>query len=595
MQKIRGSKAAFVFQDPMTTLNPTIPVGKQITEALLHHKKLSESAAKARAIELMEQMGIRDAEHMYGLQPQFFSGGMRQRCVLAIAMAMEPKVIFADEAITALDVTVASKILDVLLEIREKTGTSIVFVSHDLGAVARIADRVAVMYAGKIVEVGTAREVFYDPRHPYTWGLLASNPALCKKGQPLYSIPGMPPSLLNPPKGDAFATRNEFALAIDYEQMPPMTKISETHFAATWLLDESAPKVERPSIGRIDGAANVKSEANAKRSGMDLPEKIVNENVGGIWSQAPRSDSDLCLHVEHLKQYFRISKKMTVKAVDDISFDIRKGEVFALVGETGCGKSTAARTIAGIYKATEGSVHFNGHEISSKKQSAGGDLQMIFQDSAAALNPRMTVEKLILEPWKIKGLDKLKGKEETKKRLLQLIKDVGLDETYLGKYPSELSGGQRQRVAIARSLMPDPKLVIADEPIASLDISIQAQIINLFRKLQQEYHFTFLFIAHDLSVVRYLSNRIGVMLQGKLVEVAETEELFDNPRHPYTQSLLSAIHLPDPDREREHKLIEYDTSTTIDGMMVEVQTGHYVLQNAAEKTECMMEADACIA
>lgn len=246
MRSIRGKNMSMVFQDPLTTLNPTIPIGKQIVEAILKHEKISRADARKRALELLQLVGIDDAENRIDLQPHFFSGGMRQRCVLAVALASHPDILFADEATTALDVTVEAKILDLLMEIREKTGIAVVFISHDLGAVARIADRVAVMYAGKLIEIGTAEEIFYEPKHPYTWGLLSSLPALAAETGELAYIPGMPPSLLDPPKGDAFAERNKYAMAIDYEEMPPMFQVSETHYAATWLLDERAPKVEAP-------------------------------------------------------------------------------------------------------------------------------------------------------------------------------------------------------------------------------------------------------------------------------------------------------------------------------------------------------------
>jgi oligopeptide transport system ATP-binding protein len=246
MRSLRGTAFSMIFQDPMVTLNPTMPIGKQITEAIHQHRNVSRDEAKARALELLDLIGIEDPVHRYDLQPHFFSGGMRQRCVLAIALASNPKIIFADEPTTALDVTVQAKMLNLLLEIRDRTGVAIVFVSHDLGVVARIADRVAVMYAGKIVEIGTAEEIFYDPRHPYTWGLMQALPSLAKEGQPLKSIPGMPPVLLDPPKGDAFAERNEYALKIDYETMPPMFQVTPTHSAATWLLDPRAPEIRSP-------------------------------------------------------------------------------------------------------------------------------------------------------------------------------------------------------------------------------------------------------------------------------------------------------------------------------------------------------------
>ncbi|BBB89442.1 MAG TPA: ABC transporter ATP-binding protein [Methylomusa anaerophila] len=248
MRSLRGSVLSMVFQDPMTTLNPTIPIGKQITESILKHNKFNREQAKKRALEMLDSVGIDNPNQRYSLQPHFFSGGMRQRCILAIALASNPKVLFADEATTALDVTVQAKILDLLLDIRNKTGISIVFITHDLGVVARIADRVAVMYAGKIVEIGTAEEIFYDPRHPYVWGLMSALPSLAREGENLNSIPGTPPVMVDPPKGDAFAVRNEFALAIDYEEMPPMFQISPTHSAATWLLDERAPRITPPIL-----------------------------------------------------------------------------------------------------------------------------------------------------------------------------------------------------------------------------------------------------------------------------------------------------------------------------------------------------------
>lgn len=246
MRKLRGGRMSMIFQDPLLTLNPTMPVGKQITESIIRHQKKDREKAKEMSIDLLRLVGINELEKMYHLQPHFFSGGMRQRCVIAVALATRPKILFADEPTTALDVTVADKILDLLIEIKNKTGISIVFISHDLGAVAKIADRVAVMYAGKIIEIGTAEDIYYRPEHPYTWGLLSSLPALAIESGELYSIPGTPPVLIDPPKGDAFAVRNEYALAIDYEKEPPMFKISDTHYAATWLLDERAPKVNRP-------------------------------------------------------------------------------------------------------------------------------------------------------------------------------------------------------------------------------------------------------------------------------------------------------------------------------------------------------------
>lgn len=588
MEKLCGSKVSMVFQDPMLTLNPTIPVGKQITEAIIKNQKVSRGDAEKKAIEMLKLVGISDAEQRYGLQPHFFSGGMRQRCVIAIALACNPQILFADEATTALDVTVEAKILDLLLEIREKTGVSIVFVSHDLGAVARIADRVAVMYAGKIAEIGTAEEVYYDPRHPYTWGLLSSLPFFTNEKGVLNPIPGMPPSLLNPPQGDAFAVRNSQALAIDYEKEPPMFKVSETHYAATWLLDERAPKVEKPSFLK-------KRQQEHCACGQD----------NRAWEKATpglqRKDSaqkEILIEAKNLKQYFRVRSDYTIPAVDDVSFGIREGEIMALVGETGCGKSTTARTLAGIYHPTGGELFYRGEKLSDKKSPFGlkrtgdndirkrmqGEIQMIFQDSGAALNPRMNIRQIMLEPIKISR--RIRDRELLENKLQEILKEIGLDESILSKRPGELSGGQRQRVAIGRSLLMEPRLIIADEPIASLDISIQAQIVMLFKKLQKEKKFSFLFIAHDLSMVRFLSDTVGVMKNGKLVEMAPTEELFGNPCHPYTRSLLSAIHVPDPVSEREHALIEYNEIQSQEENWLEISPGHRVRGEICSGAEC---------
>lgn len=553
MRQLRGSQVSMVFQDPLATLNPTIPIGRQITEAILKHEKVSRDEANRRALELLELVGIENAPERFHLQPHFFSGGMRQRCVLAVALAARPRLLLADEPTTALDVTIEAKILDLLLEIRDKTGIGIVLITHDLGVVARMADRVAVMYAGKIVEIGTADEVFHDPRHPYTWGLLSSLPSLATETGELRSIPGTPPSLLDPPPGDAFAERNEYALAIDYEQMPPMFPITQTHSAATWLLDPRAPRVEPPAC--LKKSASVSENARTEQ---------------------PSREAYL-IEAREIKQYFRLSPTMTVKAVDGVSFGIRPGEVFGLVGESGCGKSTMARTLSGIYVPTEGEVLYDGVTVSGKTTSKAQvqrmqqETQMVFQYSAASLNPRMTVEKLIGEPYVIRH------EAVSRELILRTMREVGLEETCLTKCPGELSGGQRQRVSIARSIITQPRLIIADEPIASLDISIQAQIVMLFRRLQREKRFSFLFIAHDLSMVRFISDRIGVMLHGKLVEVANTEELFSNPLHPYTQSLLSAIHIPDPALEHGKRVIHYDVNTPLGEVMKEATPEHFVL------------------
>lgn len=538
MAKLRGRFFSMVFQDPMTSLNPTMTIGSQIAEAVrVHNPKIRGKELDERVTALMELVGIDKPEERKKLYPYHFSGGMRQRAVLAIALAGNPSVLIADEPTTALDVTIQAKILDLFREIQKKMHTATIFVTHDLGVVARVADRVAVMYAGKIVEIGKVEEIFYDARHPYTWGLMQSLPAFSIGKESLHTIPGMPPSLINPPKGDAFACRNEYALAIDYKKEPPMFQVSDTHYAATWLLDERAPYVEAPPKRQ--------QEPEKKQPWKNSAAKEIIQ------------EKEILVQVKHLTKTFSFRKEKEQKAVDDVSFEIYRGEVFGLVGESGSGKSTVAKCMMNVLSPEAGTVLYQGIDTTDRKQFRQNKKvlqstrQIIFQDSTSSLNPRMKVKDIIAEPFSIQNIVPKRGSLEAEAAFQ--LKYVGLDETYLNRYPSELSGGQRQRVAIARAVAMEPQLLVADEPIASLDVSIQAQIVNLFKHLQREHGFSFLFIAHDLAMVRFLCDRVGVMYQGKLVETAPVEELFENPKHPYTKELLAAIPVPDPVKERERR------------------------------------------
>ena len=565
MRKLRGKFFSMIFQDPMTSLNPTFSIGRQIGEAVkIHNPNMRKEEIYQNVLELMELVGIGHAEERYHLYPYNFSGGMRQRCVIAIGLASNPKILFADEPTTALDVTIQAQILDLICKIQKKLGTSMVFVSHDLGAVARTADRVAVMYAGKIVEIGKTEEIFYDSRHPYTWGLMRALPSFSRDGKELDTIPGMPPVLINPPKGDAFACRNPYALAIDYEEEPPMFQITDTHYAATWLLDKRAPQIPRLSTFQ-SGIRPIRLSPMPDKPAPDQP-----------------AAGEILVDVRNLAYEFPLSRKTKLCAVDQVSFQIQKGEIFGLVGESGSGKSTVARCLMNIYRPFKGEIFYKGIDITDVKQFRQNKKmlqtrrQIIFQDSTSSLNQRMKVADIIAEPMSISHITPPRGSLRAEAEFQ--LHYVGLDASYLDKYPSELSGGMRQRVAIARALSMEPELLVADEPISSLDVSIQAQIINLFKHLQQEHGFTFLFIAHDLSVVRYLCDRVGVMYQGKIVELASARELFENPLHPYTKALISAIPVPDPILARERKLqIFRKEDFNREGNLKMVSPGHLVL------------------
>lgn len=550
MQNIRGSEISMIFQDPMTALNPTMKVGLQVVESVRKHRKIAQKEAKKIALELFELVGIPNVELRYNQYPHQFSGGMRQRIMIALALACNPKILIADEPTTALDVTIQAQILDLLKDIQKKTGTAIILITHDLGVVANIADSVAIMYAGKIVEKGTVDEIFYDPRHPYNWGLLSSMPNLDTKGE-LISIPGSPPNLMNPPKGDPFAARNEYAMAIDYQLEPPMYQITDTHYAASWLLHEKATKIAPP--------------VSVNEKGISLVQKSVEIEE----SREKRFlSSEPIMEVNNLKKYFQIDKNQTLKAVDDVSFHIMKGETLGLVGESGCGKSTTGRTILKLYEATYGEVIFqkkkiNGNVRNEEKKAIHRKMQMVFQDPYASLDSRKTVEDIIAEGMDIHQL--YQTKEERTEKVKELLELVGLPKEHASRYPHEFSGGQRQRIGIARALAVDPEFLILDEPISALDVSIQAQVVNLLKKLQMEKGLTYLFIAHDLSMVKYISDRIGVMYLGGLVELAPAEELYTEPFHPYTKALLSAIPIPNPkvERRRERIVLNSDLPSAI--------------------------------
>ena len=567
---IRGKKISMVMQDPMTSLNPLKKVGMQIQESIELHQGLDKAAAKAEAIRMLDIVGIPNPEVRYNQYPHEFSGGMRQRAVIAIAVACHPDILICDEPTTALDVTIQAQILDLIRKLQKNLGMTIIYITHDLGVVANVADRVAVMYAGQIVEIGMAEEIFYDAWHPYTWALLSALPQLGIKGEKLPTIDGTPPNLFNKITGDAFAPRNRQALAIDFKKEPPFFDVSPTHKAKTWYLDPRAPKVTQPeSIKRLAQRMNEDFGSNLKHPHED-----------------PNREADI--QVKDLQVTFGTGRKKFV-AVDNVNFEIYRGETFSLVGESGSGKTTIGRAITRINPTTAGEILYKGRKINGKI-SKELDLevikgcQMIFQDPLASLNERAKVDYIVSEG--ILNHHLYKDEQDREDKVQQALKEVGLLPEFASRFPHEFSGGQRQRIGIARALIMQPEFIVADEPISALDVSIRAQVLNLLNDLKKSRGLTYLFIAHDLSVVRFISDRIAVIHKGRIVELSEAEELFRHPLHPYTKSLLSAVPNPDPAIERNKQLVVYDPSihdySTDKPQWVEIIPGHFVYGNEKE-------------
>jgi len=660
MRSIRGGEMSMIFQDPMTSLNPAVTVGEQVAESLRLHRygnrkkdswfnavreilpKLGGKGMNEQVLEdtvdILEEVGIPEPTARLDDYPHEFSGGMRQRVLIAIALACRPQLLIADEPTTALDVTIQAQILDLINELQDERGMSVLFITHDLGVVAETCDRVAVMYAGNVVEEGPVEEIFANPSHPYTHALLESIPR--EEKERLTPIEGNVPDLIDMEEGCHFADRCPWAHDACRGQEIPS-------------LDHGGPDVDHTAkcvMEDFDPAEYADEEAGIRSSSTtDIGEPLV--RVRNLKKHFSRADDLLDKWLENQPQ--------SVKAVDGVSFDIHEGETLGLVGESGCGKSTTGETILRLLEPTDGSVLFAGEDLA---ELSGGDLrrkrrdmQMIFQDPLSSLDPRMTVGQILTEPLKIHGLPKLgitvdaetsrvsvSGKRvegpverdnanvavrvrdgevvdvdvdwpgeltvkdlevtaglqevpasevsETESdeedgvlqtvvsvsvgpskrqlrrdRVMQLIDEVGLSRDQIDRYPHEMSGGQRQRVGIARALAVDPDFIVCDEPVSALDVSVQAQILNLLEDLQEEFGLTFLFIAHDLSVVRHVSDRVAVMYLGEVVEVAKTAELFRNPKHPYTQALLSSIPVPDPTADTDDRVIlQGDVPSPID-------------------------------
>jgi peptide/nickel transport system ATP-binding protein len=543
LSRIRGRRISMIFQDPLSALTPVYTVGDQVVEALRTHTKgLSRAAAATRAAELLDLVGIPDARARAASFPHEFSGGMRQRAVIAMAIANDPDLIIADEPTTALDVTVQAQVLEVLATAREVTGAGIVVITHDLGVVAGFADRVMVMYAGRAVEAGPVDRIYYHPRMPYTLGLLGSIPRLdAEEKQPLVPIEGQPPSLVALPPGCTFAPRCPLAIDECREAEPPLAVVDgdPEHRAACIRTDEVA-----------------RSDADAVQIfGVEAPAQ-------SPLAAVPRERREVVLAVSDLQRHFPVTKGTvfrrrvgTVHAVDGVSFDVRQAETLALVGESGCGKTTTLLEILGLDVPQAGGIQVLGRDVGSldrrARKAVRRDLQVVFQDPMASLDPRMPVSDILAEPLSTHGVDTA----TIRRRVPELLDLVGLRRDQASRYPAQFSGGQRQRIGIARALALEPKLIVLDEPVSALDVSIQAGVINLLDELKARLGLAYLFVAHDLSVVRHIADRVAVMYLGKIVEIGSVADVFHAPQHPYTQALLSAIPIPDPAKERQRERI----------------------------------------
>ena len=543
---IRGEHIAMVFQDPMCSLNPVYRVGDQISEMIRAHRDVSRGEARDRAIELLRSVGIPNPERRVRDYPHEFSGGMRQRVMIAMALSLEPDILIADEPTTALDVTIQAQILRLIEEINAERDLAVILITHDLGVVAEVADRVLVMYAGQVVEDAGLDDIFYDPQHPYTWGLLGSlTPLDLPRHTRLPQIGGSPPSLLHLAPGCRFAPRCPHV----FEQCAQPPALAATaagaHRDRCWL--EPAAKTRTAQCRRPDRTAQA------------------GEHVSG---------GEPLLQVTDLVKHFPIKSGIVierevgrVRAVDGVSLEVRAGETLGLVGESGAESRHCAGSILQLTPATSGSVRFDGRELVGlsrrEMRPVRRQIQMVFQDPYASLNPRKRVGQIIGDPMELHGLA---SGAEVKRHVQDLLDRVGLQAEHYNRYPHEFSGGQRQRIGIARALALRPKLIVADEPVSALDVSVQAQIVNLLEDLQDEFGLSYLFVAHDLGVVRHVSDRVAVMYLGKIVETADSDRLYNTPIHPYSNALLSAVPVPDPRRNatRERVILEGDVPSPID-------------------------------
>ena len=530
LRRVRGNEIGVVFQDPQNSLNPAFTIGNQMVETIRAHTDLSRRAARARAVALLDRVGIYRAASRINDYPHQMSGGMAQRVMIAMAISLGPKLLIADEPTTALDVTVQAQILSLLRSLQAETGMGLLIISHDLSVIAETADEVVVMYGGQIVERGHVVEVLTAPTHPYTEALLAAQPESTAKGMQLATIPGIVPNAEAMPAGCRFNPRCAYALAVCRETAPSLVEV----------------------IGRETTSVRCVRHDELFLRGVG----IAVEADSPVVARTKDADATILLEADGLTREYglrggRLGRKSSFRAVDDASFVLRDGETLGVVGESGAGKSTVGRMVLGLTSASSGTVRFAGNDISTQRgeerRTTRRDIQVVFQNPYASLDSTMTIGESVAEPLEVHHRG---TKSERAARVAELLQQVGLDPSLAGRRPHELSGGQRQRVAIARGLALNPKLIVCDEPVSALDVSTQAQVINLLRDLQDRFGIAYLFVGHDLSVVYQISDRIAVMYHGRIVEMGPADEIYHSPKHPYTIALLSAVLSIDPRQRR---------------------------------------------
>jgi peptide/nickel transport system ATP-binding protein len=568
MRHVRGNEIGMIFQDPMTSLNPTMTIGDQIAETVRLHRGADKQTALARAVEVLGLVGMpRPAERIKSY-PHELSGGMRQRVMIAIALACEPKLLIADEPTTALDVTIQKQILELIDDLRRRLGMAVILVTHDLGVIAGRADRAVVMYAGRVMEETSTLRLFGNPRHPYTEALFEALPEkITDVSGRLYNIQGQPPDLTRPPAGCKFAARCRYAQDRCREDEPALGGNGLDHrYRCFFPVGRASDDTEAAVLAAVDRAPD--------RTAKPLA-----------------ADAKPLLAIEHLVKNFPVTSGLvqrkigTVSAVADVSFSIPPGQTFGMVGESGCGKTTVGRLIVGLERANSGAIVLDGQDLAGlgtrERRRRGSKAQLMFQDSYASMDPRMRVGPILREPLAIQNIG---TRREQQVKIDAMLDEVGLPRASVERYPHEFSGGQRQRLGLARALVLSPKLLVADEPVSALDVSIQAQILNLMQDLQRDLGLTYLFISHDLSVVRYMSDTIGVMYLGKLVEVGPADDVYYRPVHPYTKGLIDAIPVADPREER---------ATRQKGVAGELPSNIHPPSGCRFRTRCPLVEDLC--